>query len=165
MPIYEFYCSDCHVIFNFFARRVNTGKRPDCPRCSRSDLERRASAFAISTGRSETPDDPLAGVDEAKVEQALAAMAADAGGMDGEDPRQAARMMRTLCEATGLPVGRGMEEMIRRMEAGEDPDVIEEQLGAVLDEEDPLSGESGGSRLKSLRKKLPPAVDQTLHEL
>jgi putative FmdB family regulatory protein len=165
MPIYEFYCSDCHVIFNFFTRRVNTEKQPDCPKCGRANLERRASAFAISTGRSETPDDPLAGVDEAKVEQALAAMASDAEGVDGEDPRQAARMMRSLCETTGLPVGRGMEEMIRRMEAGEDPDVIEEQLGPVLDEEDPLSGESGGSRLKSLRKKLPPSVDSTLYEL
>jgi putative FmdB family regulatory protein len=165
MPIYEFYCPDCHRIFNFFSRRVNTGKRPDCPRCGRAGLERRASSFAISTGRTETPDDPLAGMDEAKVEQALAAMASEAGGLDDEDPRQAARMMRTLCEATGIPVGPGMEEAIRRMEAGEDPDSIEEKLGPLLEEEDPFGDETGGSRLKSLRKKLPPAVDNTLHEL
>lgn len=165
MPIYEFYCPDCHVIFNFFTRRVNTEKRPDCPKCGRADLERKASSFAISTGRSDSPDDPLSGVDEAKLERAMAAMAGEAEGMDSEDPRQAARMMRTLCEAAGMPVGAGMEEAIRRMEAGEDPDAIEEQLGPLLDDEDPFGGETGSSRLKSMRKKLPPSVDGTLHEL
>jgi putative FmdB family regulatory protein len=165
MPIYEFYCPDCHTIFNFFARRVNTAKRPDCPKCGRSDLERKASAFAISTGRSEAVDDPLSGGDEARFEQAMAAMASEAEGLDTEDPRQAARMMRKLCEATGMPVGAGMEEAIRRMEAGEDPDAIEERLGPLLDDEDPFGGETGSARLKSLRKKLPPSVDTTLHEL
>ena len=110
-------------------------------------------------------DDPLSGVDEAKFEQAIAAMAADAEGADTEDPRQAARMMRKLAEATGMPVGAGMEEAIRRMEAGEDPDAIEEQLGPLLDDEDPFGGETGSSRLKSLRRKLPPSVDGTLYEL
>jgi len=165
MPIYEFYCPACHMIFNFFTRRVNTGKQPDCPKCGRADLERRASAFAISTGRSQSPDDQFPDMDEAKLEQAMAAMASEAEGMDGEDPRQAALMMRKLCEATGMPVGPGMDEAIRRMEAGEDPDAIEEQLGPMLDEEDPLTGEAGGSRLKSLRKKLPPSVDGKLYEL
>ncbi len=165
MPIYEFYCSDCHTIFNFLARRVNTAKRPDCPKCGRTDLERKASAFAISTGRSETQGNLPAGVDEAKFEQAMAAMASEAEGMEAEDPRQAARMMRKLCEATGLPVGAGMEEAMRRMEAGENPDAIEERLGPLLDDEDPFGGETGSTRLKSLRKKLPPSVDGTLHEL
>lgn len=28
MPIYEFYCSDCHAIFNFLSRQMNISKRP-----------------------------------------------------------------------------------------------------------------------------------------
>ena len=24
MPIYEFYCGSCHVVFSFFAKRVDT---------------------------------------------------------------------------------------------------------------------------------------------
>ena len=46
MPIYEFYCPDCHTIFNFFSARIETEKRPDCPRCGRSKLERRMSVFS-----------------------------------------------------------------------------------------------------------------------
>ena len=29
MPVYEFYCSDCHAILNFLSRQVNTDKRPN----------------------------------------------------------------------------------------------------------------------------------------
>ena len=55
MPIYEFYCPHCHRVFNFLSRAVNTDKTPDCPQCDRPGLTRRASAFAISKGRTEEP--------------------------------------------------------------------------------------------------------------
>ncbi|MDF1554778.1 MAG: zinc ribbon domain-containing protein [Deferrisomatales bacterium] len=167
MPVYEFYCGDCHVVFNFLARRVNTEKRPDCPRCGRQELERQISLFAISKGRKESDggDDEFPDLDEAKLEQAMGALASEAEGMDEEDPRQVARMMRKLYDATGMDLGDGMAEAIRRMEAGEDPDTIEEEMGDLLEGEDPFSG--GSSRkLKGLRRRLlPPQVDDTLHEL
>lgn len=46
MPIYEFYCSRCHMIFNFFSTTINTEKRPNCPRCRKTRLVRQMSAFA-----------------------------------------------------------------------------------------------------------------------
>lgn len=167
MPVYEFYCSDCHVVFNFLSRRVNTEKRPDCPRCNRPGLERQVSLFAISKGRTESEgaDDEFPDLDEAKLEQAMGALAAEAEGMDEEDPRQVARMMRKLYDATGMDLGDGMEEAIRRMEGGEDPDKIEEEMGDVLEGDDPFAG-GGRKKLKGLRRRLlPPAVDDTLYEL
>ena len=59
MPIYEFYCSDCHTVFNFLARKTADRRRPDCPRCRRPKLERRASTFAVSSGRGEPSDEDL----------------------------------------------------------------------------------------------------------
>ncbi len=57
-----------------------------------------------------------------------------------------------------------MEEAIRRMEAGEDPDQIEEEMGDLLEDEDPFSfGDS--QSLKGLRRRLPPSVDTTLYEM
>ena len=101
MPIYEFYCSDCHVVFNFFVRRVNTTKQPACPRCARPKLERKISRFAVSRGRTEKSpdaepggggmDDLPPGFDESKFEQAMEQLATEADGLDDEDPRQAAR--------------------------------------------------------------------------
>lgn len=175
MPIYEFYCHDCHRVFNFLSRAVNTQKTPACPRDSRHGLARRASAFAISKGRREEPKPDAAGPepDEARLEQAMAAMAGELDTLDENDPRQGARLMRKLFAATGMPVGGGMEEALRRMEGGEDPEKIEEQMGDVFGDE-PLGGLLGDAgqppdgsrgRLSRLRRLLPPAHDPELYEM
>ena len=167
MPIYEFYCADCHTVFSFLSRKPNTTKRPACPRCGRLKLQRKISRFAISKGRSESHegDQPLPEMDEAKMERAFAQMARETEGVNEDDPRQMARMMRRLCDTTGLRLGKGMEEAMRRMEAGEDPDQVEQQMGDLLEEEEPLLGEPGGSLRRLSRKLKPPDVDQTLYDL
>ncbi len=165
MPIYEFYCSDCHRIFNFLSRTVNTERRPNCPKCGRADLEREVSLFAISRGREEGDEDAMPDMDEGKLEQAMQVLAREAEGMNEEDPRQAARLMRRLFDATGLRLGSGMEEAIRRMEAGEDPEQIDQEMGDILEGEDPFAPKTSGG-MAGLRKRfLPPSVDDTLYEL
>jgi putative FmdB family regulatory protein len=170
MPIYEFYCSDCHTIYNFFARRPDTSKQPACPRCGRPQLERRLSRFAISRGTkpSSESDELPADFDEAKMEQVLAEMESETGGADEEDPRQMARMMRRLSEATGMNLGPHMEEAIRRMEAGEDPDEVEQEMGDLLEAEEPTFGKtsSGSGGLRQFSQKLkPPKTDPGLYDL
>jgi putative FmdB family regulatory protein len=165
MPIYEFYCPDCHTIFNFFSRRVNTDKRPSCPRCGRPELSRQVSLFAISRGRTEDTDG-MPDLDDAQLERVMASMAGEVENIDEDDPRQAAQVMRKLFDATGLALTPAMEEAIHRMEQGEDPDRIEEELGDVLESEDPfaLAGKKGS--IGDLRRRLlPPKVDDTLYDL
>ena len=165
MPVYEFYCPECHMIFNFFSRRINTEKKPDCPKCKRKELERQVSIFAISKNRQEE-DDFMPDIDESKLEQAMMSMASEIENLDEEDPRQAAAVMRKLMSAIGMDIGGPMEEAISRMEAGEDPDKIEEEMGDLLEGDDLFKnmGKAGG--LKNLRKKyLRPSVDETLYEL
>ena len=93
-------------------------------------------------------------------------LAREADGVDEDDPRQAGRMLRKLYDATGMPMDDRMEEAIRRMESGEDPDKIEEEMGDVFDEnEDPLSLQGEGG-LRGISKRLrPPEVDETLYDL
>ena len=62
-------------------------------------------------------------------------MAGELGESDLEDPRTMARMMRRLAESSGEKVTPAMSEMFRRMEAGEDPEELEEELGPRLEEE------------------------------
>jgi putative FmdB family regulatory protein len=167
MPIYEFYCGDCHTVFSFLARSAGSSRRPACPRCHRPDLERRASAFAISKGRPEPSgeEEGPAGLDDSRMERVMAELAEEAEGLDESNPRQMARMMRKLYRSTGLPLGEGMEEAIRRMEAGEDPDKIEEEMGDLLEGEE-VSLEKGAERVRALRRKLAaPRIDDTLYEL
>ena len=85
-----------------------------------------------------------------------------------ENPRQMARMMRKLFDGTGLQFGPGLEEAMRRLEAGEDPDQIEEEMGDTLEgEEAALFAAAGGSGPKGeLGRRLEaPRIDRTLHEL
>lgn len=173
MPVYELYCPDCHAIFNFYSRRVDTETRPDCPRCHRPRLERQMSVFAISHGSSRAGDSPDSdglppGLDETRVMNAFAAMAGELETLDQDDPKQAARTMRRLFESTGLKLGEGMAEAIRRMEAGEDPDQIDAELGERLDQEDPFGDEAvtASDLLKQARRDwLPVARDDTWYPL
>jgi putative FmdB family regulatory protein len=162
MPIYEFFCPDCNVIFNFFSTTVNTDKRPDCPRCTRPKIERQVSLFAISRGLAEDGGNDLSGLDESKMEQAMSMLAKEAESLDEEDPRQAAQLMRRLSEAAGIELGPGMQEAMRRMEAGEDPEQIEAELGDVLEGEEPLL--EAGKKRKAGRQN-PPATDETIYDL
>jgi len=166
MPIYEFYCVDCHTVFNFFSRRINTEKRPPCPRCGRPELERRMSVFAISKGRKEDVGaDDLPDIDDERMERAMESMAADFEHVDENDPKAMGRMMRRLFDAAGMRMGAGMEEALRRMEAGEDPDQVEADLGDALESEDPFDARVKGNLASLRRQFLPPRVDPTLYDL
>lgn len=164
MPIYEFYCGHCHTIFNFFSSRVNTSKQPLCPRCGKKKLTRQVSLFAITGKAKESSDSDDFPIDDAKMEQAMSALTREAEKIDEDNPRQAADLMRRLSEMTGLKMGQGMEEALRRMERGEDPDQIEAEMGDLLEAEDPFVLES--KKVKNspgaMRR---PDRDETLYEL
>ena len=162
MPIYEFYCEKCHMIFNFFSSSVNTEKRPPCPKCKGTKLDRRMSLFATPRNRDEEEEMPLPDLDESKMEKAMNLLASQAEHMDENDPRQAADLMRKLTDMTGLDLGTGMEEALRRMEAGEDPEQIEAEMGDLLEGEEPFALKKQSSRIL---KKLPPKVDDKIYDL
>lgn len=165
MPIYEFFCDECNTIFNFFSSRPNTDKRPSCPKCGKDPLQKMMSTFAtIGKAKEADGDDPLAGLDEAKMEQALAGLMREAEHLNEDDPRQMASLMRKFADTTGLNLGAPMEEAIARMEKGEDPEQIEQEMGDLMAGEEPFS-------LEAIKKKVsaglrrPPLHDERLYEL
>jgi putative FmdB family regulatory protein len=172
MPIYEFYCGGCHRVDSFLSRSIATRKSPECPRCHQPIATRLVSSFAVSKGRKEEAvggaEGDMPDVDEAKLMRLMEEMGPEAENINEDDPRQAARMMRRLFDATGMPVGAGMEEAMRRMEAGEDPEKVEQDLGDVL-EQDPFApgaATDGGARsARGRRRLLPPTIDPTLYEM
>jgi putative FmdB family regulatory protein len=166
MPVYEFYWPDCHMMFKFFSRRVNTETLPACPKCGRSELSRQLSIFAISRGMTEEDPSPFPSqVNERQMERALMSMASEVESPDESDPRQAAQMMRKLSESMGVKLGEGFQEAIRRMEAGDDLDQIEAEMGDILSESDLLAEGSPLSLTPSPAHSTRPQVDETLYEL
>jgi putative FmdB family regulatory protein len=166
MPVYEFLCQGCNRVFNFLAREPDALKRrPSCPKCGGRRMEKLFSRFAsVSKGASSPKEEAaepsgesaedLNPEQEAKMERVMADLAKDMDSADENDPRQMARIMRRLTEATGEPVDDATDEAIRRLEAGEDPEKVEEKLAGALPEDGPGGGPGGA-----------PSYDDGLYDL
>ncbi|MCK4390781.1 MAG: zinc ribbon domain-containing protein [Desulfobacterales bacterium] len=162
MPIYEFYCEDCNTVFNFFSRSVNITKRPLCPGCKQKKLKRQMSTFARLTGPKEEGDMDDLPIDEAKMGKAMNLLAREAESLNEDDPRQAASLVRKLSDVAGLGFGPGMEEVLKRMEAGEDPEQVEAEMGDVLEHDEPFV--IGDKKARTVKQAIP-RRDETLYDL
>lgn len=167
MPIYEYLCPDCHRIYSFLVRRLDDEREPRCPRCGARDLRKQISRFAVlrastrqESGGEGGGDDPL---DDPRVEREMMRLMQEIESVgDDEDPRQIGRIMRRMHEISGEPLDERTEEAIRRLEAGEDPERVEEDLGDVFDGPEGPGGLGGGAGPGGLG---PPSVDEGLYEL
>ncbi len=129
MPIYEYGCYDCHKRVNVFFRsfaEVET-KQATCPRCGGTHLKRlisRVSVVRSEESRMESMADPssLAGLDE-------------------NDPKSMARWMRKMSSEMGEDLGPEFNEVVDRLEAGEDPEAIEKSMPDLGG----AAGDSGGA--------------------
>ncbi|MDO8544133.1 MAG: FmdB family transcriptional regulator [Opitutaceae bacterium] len=138
MPIYEYYCPDNHTIYQFYAKTLAQGQSvPKCPAHASFRMRKVVSAFAITSGgakdeSAEKKPDAGAGADpteDARMEAAMGAMEKEFSSIDENDPKAMARMMRRMSELTGERIDGEMEEVVRKLEEGADPDSLEEQLG------------------------------------
>ena len=162
MPIYEFYCDDCNTIFNFFSSSVNTEKRPMCPKCNKVTLERLISRFSFLKGAKEQDDVVMPEMDEVKLQKAMSLLEREAKNLNEDDPKQAANLTRKLLDITGFDLGSGIEEALRRLEAGEDPEMIEKEMENVLNEGNLF--QASPKAPKKMKKK-PPERDEMLYFL
>lgn len=149
MPIYEFLCPECNRIFSFFSKSLKETRIPHCPRCKSDHMIRQISLVSplrTKKGRHNVADsasdaegdvprshDPE---EDAKMEKAMKVLEREMAGMDEEnpDPRQLGRLMRRMSEMTGEPMPEELHEAVKRLEAGEDPEKIEEEMGDLFGE-------------------------------
>jgi hypothetical protein len=136
VPIYEFYCPDNHRIYQFYAKTLAQGRTvPRCPDNPRFRLEKMVSKFAVTSGAKGEADsaatDGPAGdpAEDARMEAAMGAMEREFSSVDENDPRAMGRMMRRMSELTGEKIDGEMEEVVRKLEEGADPESLEEQFG------------------------------------
>ncbi len=103
-------------------------------------------------------------IDESKMQKAMSMLEKNMDKIDEDDPRQAAKLMRDLTSATGLEMGDSMEEALSRLEKGEDPEKIEQEMGDLLEGDDQLFKKSNKARKKKASTPKP-KKDETLYEL
>ena len=125
MPIYEYACQDCQrrvsLLWRSFADAET--RAAVCPRCSGTHLTRLISRVAVL--RSE----------ESRLDSLADSSSLD--GLDENDPKSLARFMRKMASETGEDLGPEFSEVVDRLEAGEDPESIEQSMPE-------LAAEGGG---------------------
>lgn len=97
-----------------FFWRIADAAQAAC-RCGSQDLERLISRVAMLQSEESRLDRVAEGPELA--------------GIDENDPRSIARMMRKMGHETGEDLGPEFQEMVGRLEAGEDPESIEASIG------------------------------------
>ena len=133
MPIYEYYCPDNHTVYQFYAETLAQGRTvPPCPDNPAFRMQKQVSAFAVNRGRPDagptSADGAADGAGDARMEAAMGALEREFGQVDENDPRAMGRMMRRMAELTGEALDGGMEEVVRKLEEGVDPESLEERL-------------------------------------
>jgi putative FmdB family regulatory protein len=151
MPIYEYACPKCRMIFNFLSKRINPERLPTCPKCGNEKMVKQMSRFAMSRRvpepvaktENEGEGPPMPDFDDPRMERAMLEMERDLEHLDENNPKHMAHMMRKMKDL--MPPGTIPKELdvaIKRLEAGEDPEKIEADMGDVLG--DFMGGEPGG---------------------
>jgi len=152
MPIYEFACPHCRKIFSFLSKRLNPDRLPVCPKCGNRKMIKQISRFAAMRrpaesavkGETEGDEGPMPDFDDPRMARAMAEMERDMDHLDENNPRHMAHMMRKMKDL--MPPGSVPKEFdiaIKRLEAGEDPEKIEADMGDVFG--DLMGGEAGGA--------------------
>ena len=187
MPIYEYYCQDNNKIYQFYAKTLAQGRTiPKCPDNSSYRMVKLVSAFAVTgrTRKSEGPGAPPAASppaegagpgEDARMDAAMASMENEFANVDENDPRAMGRMMRRMAELTGEKIDGEMEEVVRKLEEGADPEELEDRLGGPeepggdLQEGDEAGGppppaEAAGAERRPRRRRAPPIRDPKLYD-
>lgn len=110
MPTYEYGCKSCRKRVSIYQRYQDYGQVPVvCPRCGGAELQRLISRVRLARSSAANLDSM-------------------AGDFDENDPRAMARMMRQMGSELGEDLPPEFGEVVDRLEAGEDPEAIEQSL-------------------------------------
>ncbi len=127
MPNYEYRCLNCRRRFEVFMTYAEYGTRTvTCPHCKSDKVQRKIGRIRVARS------------DESRLENM--ADPSSLAGLD-DDPRALGRMMREMSRETGEELGPEFDEVVGRLEAGQSPDQIEQDLP------DLGSGDLGGPDL------------------
>lgn len=114
MPTYRYLCKSCQRRFEVFMRYDEYGQKDvHCPHCESQQVERRIERIRVLK-------------DEAARLQRMADP--DSLSRLDEDPRALGKMMREMESSLGENMGAEFDEVVDRLQAGQTPDQIENEL-------------------------------------
>ncbi len=124
MPIYEYRCQNCRRRFSVFWRTYSDVDPEEvrCPRCDSAQTQRLVSRVRVvrsEDSRLEDLADP-----------------SEWGDLDENDPKSMGRFMRRMMQEMGDEagdLGPEFDEVVDRLESGQDPEEIEKEVPGLMD--------------------------------
>ncbi len=161
MPIYEYRCDDCRRRVSLFYQSITLAEAQAgaarCPHCGGAHLSRLVSRFNVGRAAAPPAYDPDASsfdADSAEYSEnsGFPGMEEHGGmgaldgvedtimpGLDEDDPRSIARWARQMQAQSGEDLGPEFNSALTRIESGEDPDRVLEDMEPAL-----AGGDDGG---------------------
>jgi len=115
MPTYDYVCNNCNQRFDIFLTYAEYGKKTvTCIHCNSKDVRRRMTKVRIAKS------------EEARMDS----MAGDFSGFEGleDDPKAMGQMMRKMGKEMGEDLPPEFDEVVDRLEAGQNPEDIEKSI-------------------------------------
>ncbi|OGO69989.1 MAG: hypothetical protein A2Z49_02790 [Chloroflexi bacterium RBG_19FT_COMBO_56_12] len=126
MPFYQYRCLNCKKRFEIFLSYSDYGQKPvNCPHCASDQVQRRIGRIRVARSEDSRLDD-----------------LPDPGNLEGleDDPRALGQMMRKMSRETGEDLGGEFDEVVDRLEAGQNPEDIEKSMPELGSDGDGLGG-------------------------
>lgn len=132
MPVYEYRCLKCRRRFSIWWRTFAeaTAGRPVCVHCGSEEVTRLISRIRVLRSEDSVMDD--------------LADPSQLGDLDENDPKSLGRFMRKMRSQMGeeaADLGPEFDEVVDRLEAGQNPEEIEKAVPGLMG---PEGGEAGG---------------------
>ena len=114
MPTYVYRCKDCKNRFEQYLTYAEYGqKMVTCPNCGSDQVIRRIGRVRIAKSEDRRIEDMVDPTQLAGIE---------------DDPRALGRLMRKMGDELGEDTGPEFDEVVSRLEKGEDPEQIERDI-------------------------------------
>ncbi|MGI5835301.1 MAG: FmdB family zinc ribbon protein [Chloroflexota bacterium] len=107
MPIYEYRCADCGHVTSILVRTIGGEYTPKCEDCGSASMTRNVSRPGLIRSRNGNTQTGL---------------------LQPVNPREAIRRMGDMYNSSGSDPGRGFNEVVRRVEAGDSPNELKEAI-------------------------------------
>jgi putative FmdB family regulatory protein len=120
MPYYDYRCLNCKRRFSIFMTYNEFGQRDViCSHCGSMDVQRKIGRIRVARSEDSRLED-----------------LADPSALEGleDDPRALGKMMRKMSSEMGEDMGPEFDEVIDRLEAGQDPEDIKKSMPELAED-------------------------------
>lgn len=155
MPIYEYFCRDCNVIFNFMSVKIAPAAAPICPRCDSQSMKKYLSSFSTSSAESAGELE----VTEKRVESAFNNLLNRAEKLTDSDADEVSGLMHSFTKECGVEYTEKMTKVIGDISQGDEQIINKEDADYLLE------SSSNDEMLGKLTKEADPEVDPRIYQL